>query len=42
MSEQQIIQKLIASNAYVNSRNIRNGSLTEKEYEKISVACRKD
>lgn len=41
MSENQIIQKILASNAFVNSRRIRNGTLTETELEKISIACGK-
>lgn len=39
MSEEQIIQKLLAKRTRVNSRKIRNGDLDEKEIEKISFAC---
>lgn len=39
MSEEQIIQKLLAKKARVNSRKIRNGDLKEEEISKIAVAC---
>lgn len=39
MSEEQIIQKIIAKRTRVNSRKIRNGDLTEDEIEKIGLAC---
>lgn len=41
MSEEQIIQKLIAKKARVNSRKIRNGSLENQEIDKIGLACAK-
>ena len=41
MSEEQVIQKLIAKKARVNSRKIRNGSLEDKEIDKIGIACAK-
>lgn len=39
MSEEQIIQKLIARKTRVNSRKIRNGDLTQEEIDKIGLAC---
>lgn len=39
MSEEQIIQKLIAKKTRVNSRKIRNGDLTQEEIEKVGLAC---
>lgn len=39
MSEEQIIQKLIARKTRVNSRKIRNGDLTQDEIDKIGLAC---
>lgn len=41
MSEEQIIQKLLAKRTRVNSRKIRNGDLTEEEINKIGLACEK-
>lgn len=41
MSEEQIIQKLLARRTRVNSRKIRNGDLDEKEIEDISIECGK-
>lgn len=41
MSEEQIIQKLLAKKARVNSRKIRNGSLESQEIDKIGLACAK-
>ena len=41
MSEEQIIQKLLAKKARVNSRKIRNGSLENQEIDKIGLACAK-
>ena len=39
MSEEQIIQKLIARKTRVNSRKIRNGDLEDNEIDKIGLAC---
>ena len=39
MSEEQIIQKLIARKTRVNSRKIRNGDLEDSEIDKIGIAC---
>ena len=39
MSEEQLIQKLIAKNTNINSRKIRNGDLDETQIEKIMDAC---
>jgi replicative DNA helicase len=39
MSEQQIIQKLIASKANVNSKNLRTGEIDPQDMNKISEAC---
>ncbi len=39
MSKEQIIQKLIAKRARVNSRKIRNGDLKEEEINKIGLVC---
>lgn len=39
MSEEQIIQKLLAKRSRVNSRKIRNGDLKDKEIDKIGFAC---
>lgn len=39
MSEEQIIQKLLAKRSRVNSRKIRNGDLKDKEIDKIGLAC---
>ena len=39
MSEEQIIQKILAKKARVNSRKIRNGDLTEEELDKIYIKC---
>lgn len=39
MSEEQIIQKLLAKRARVNSRKIRNGDLDDNEIDRIGLAC---
>ncbi|MCI8761184.1 MAG: AAA family ATPase [Clostridia bacterium] len=39
MSEEQIIQKLLAKRTRINSRKIRNGDLKSEEIEKIGIAC---
>jgi len=39
MSENQIIQKLIAKNASIDSNKIRTGFLDEKEQEKVTMAA---
>lgn len=39
MSEEQIIQKILAKKARVNSRKIRNGDLTEEELDNIYIKC---
>ena len=39
MSEEQIIQKILAKRTRINSRKIRNGDLTEEELEKIWLEC---
>lgn len=39
MSEEQIIQKLLAKRTRVNSRKIRNGDLEDIEIDKIGLAC---
>lgn len=39
MSEEQIIQKLLAKRTRVNSRKIRNGDLKNEEIDKIAIAC---
>lgn len=39
MSEEQIIQKLLAKRTRVNSRKIRNGDLEDSEIDKIGLAC---
>lgn len=39
MSEEQMIQKILAKRARINSRKIRNGDLKEEEIEKIGIAC---
>lgn len=39
MSEEQIIQKILAKRTRINSRKIRNGDLTNDEIEKISLVC---
>ena len=39
MSEEQIIQKILAKKARVNSRKIRNGDLTGEELDKIYIKC---
>ena len=39
MSEEQIIQKLLARRTRVNSRKIRNGDLEDSEIDKIGLAC---
>ena len=39
MSEEQIIQKIIARKTRVNSRKIRNGDLMQEEIDKIGLAC---
>lgn len=39
MSEEQIIQKLLAKRARINSRKIRNGDLKEEEISKIALVC---
>ncbi len=39
MSTEQMIQKMLAKEARVNSRKIRNGDLTSEEIEKIGIAC---
>lgn len=39
MSEEQIIQKMLAKKARVNSRKIRNGDLESDEIDKIGLAC---
>lgn len=41
MSEEQIIQKLMARNARINSRKIRNGDLNEEQQIEISEVCGK-
>ena len=41
MSEEQVIQKLLAKKARVNSRKIRNGNLESQEIDKIGLACAK-
>lgn len=41
MSGIQIVQKMLAKNARVNSRKIRNGDLTEKEFAKVGIECGK-
>jgi len=38
MSEEQIIQKILAKRARVNSRKIRNGDLQNNEIDKIAIA----
>ncbi len=39
MSEEQMIQKILAKRARINSRKIRNGDLKEEEIEKIGIVC---
>lgn len=39
MSEEQIIQKILARKTRINSRKIRNGDLTDEEISKISIEC---
>ena len=39
MSEEQIIQKILAKKARVNSRKIRNGDLTGEELDNIYIKC---
>lgn len=39
MSEEQIIQKILAKRTRINSRKIRNGDLKEEELEKIWIEC---
>lgn len=39
MSEEQIIQKILAKKSRVNSRKIRNGDLTEEELDNIYIKC---
>lgn len=39
MSEEQIIQKILAKNTNINSRKIRNGDLLEEQTVKIINAC---
>ena len=39
MSEEQIIQKILAKKSRVNSRKIRNGDLTGEELDKIYIEC---
>lgn len=39
MSEEQIIQKILAKRTRINSRKIRNGDLTDEEVAKVSVTC---
>lgn len=39
MSEQQIIQKMIALNSHVSSKKIRNSEINEEDMLKISAAC---
>jgi replicative DNA helicase len=39
MSEEQMIQKILAKRTRINSRKIRNGDLTEEEVEKIARSC---
>lgn len=39
MSAEQIIQKIIAKKARVNSRKIRNGDLKQEEISKIAMTC---
>lgn len=39
MSEEQIIQKILAKRARVNSRKIRNGDLQSDEINRIAIAC---
>ncbi len=39
MSTEQMIQKMLAKEARVNSRKIRNGDLTSEEIDKIGIAC---
>lgn len=39
MSTEQMIQKMLAKEARVNSRKIRNGDLQDSEIEKIGQAC---
>ncbi len=41
MSEEQIIQKILAKNTNINSRKIRNGDLTDEQTIKIIDACSK-
>lgn len=41
MSEEQIIQKILAKNTNINSRKIRNGDLTDEQTVKIIDACSK-
>lgn len=41
MSEEQIIQKILARKTRINSRKIRNGDLTENEITKITIECGK-
>lgn len=41
MSEEQIIQKILAKNTNINSRKIRNGDLTEEQTVKIADECSK-
>lgn len=41
MSEVQIIQKILSRMTRINSKQIRNGQLTEQELEKLSLACGK-
>lgn len=39
MSEEQIIQKILAKKSRVNSRKIRNGDLTGEELDNIYIKC---
>jgi len=39
MSEEQIIQKILAKRTRINSRKIRNGDLSDEEVARVSVAC---
>lgn len=39
MSSEQMIQKMIAKEARINSRKIRNGDLQDNEINKIAQAC---
>ena len=41
MSEEQIIQKILAKNTNINSRKIRNGDLTKEQTVKIVDECSK-